>query len=165
MKRPFARLLPAPLSSAVIFVSWLLLNNTLDPAHLLLAALLALVLPLALRRLRPDVPRVRRWAPVPRLVAVVLWDIVISSIDLARRVLGPQSRLRPTFVEVPLALTDAHGIAVLASIITMTPGTLTADLSAAQDRLLVHVFHADDPQAVVDSIKQRYEQPLLEIFG
>jgi multicomponent K+:H+ antiporter subunit E len=159
------RLLPAPFTSAVLFVSWLLLANTADPAHVVLAAVLAILLPLLLRRLRPDPPHPRRWRPVPRLAAVVLWDIIVSSVDLARRVLGPQSRLRPTFVEVPLALRDPHGISVLAAIITMTPGTLTADLAPEATHLLVHVFHADDPADVVASIKQRYEQPLLEIFG
>jgi multicomponent K+:H+ antiporter subunit E len=156
--------LPAPLLSATLFVVWLLLNNTLDPAHLVLGALLAVVVPWFTDRLRPDKPRLRRPQAIVRLALVVLWDIVLSNIEVARRILGPESAIKPRFVWIPLALTDPHALASLAGIITMTPGTLFADLSPNRRHLLVHAFNVDDEPALIAQIKSRYEAPLKEIF-
>jgi len=99
-----------------------------------------------------------------RLGLVVLWDIVVSNVEVARRILGAESRMKPAFVWVPLAIRDPHGIAALAGIITMTPGTLSSDLSEDGRHLLVHALHVDDAQALVASIKSRYEAPLMRIF-
>ncbi|GIL06202.1 Na+/H+ antiporter subunit E [Betaproteobacteria bacterium PRO7] len=158
------KLVPAPLLSLVLFVSWLLLNNTVDPAHLLLAAVLALAIPWFTEPLRPERPRLRRWGVAGKLALVVLWDIVLSNIEIARRILGPESAIRPRFVWVPLSIRDPHGIVTLAGIITMTPGTLSSDLSEDRRWLLVHAFNVDDEAALVATIKRRYEAPLREIF-
>lgn len=162
------RLLPAPLTSALIFVTWLLLNNTLDPAHVVLAVVLALSVPLATHRLLPEGLRVHDWLAATRLAGLLLWDIVVSNIDVARRILGPESAITPRFVWVPLALRDPHGVFVLAGMITMTPGTVSAELSPDQRHLLVHALHVEGGQAgeaqLVQTIKQRYEAPLIRIF-
>jgi multicomponent K+:H+ antiporter subunit E len=65
---------------------------------------------------------------------------------------------------VPLRLKSAEAITVLAGTITMTPGTVSADLSADGRSLLVHCLETDDPKGTVDGIKDRYERRLLEIF-
>jgi multicomponent K+:H+ antiporter subunit E len=158
------RWLPAPLLSATLFVVWLLLANTLDPAHIVLAALLAVGVPWFTEKLRPERPRVRRPLALVRLGLVVLWDIVVSNIEVARRILGPEASIKPAFVWVPLEITDPHAIVSLAGIITMTPGTLSADLSPDGRHLLVHAFNVDDEEALVAQIKARYEAPLKEIF-
>ena len=54
---------------------------------------------------------------------------------------------------------------MLAGTITLTPGTVSADLSDQGHSLLVHVLHTDDPDAVRDDILTRYEARLLEIFS
>ena len=96
---------------------------------------------------------------------IVLWDIVVANVVVARLVLGPPGRLRPVYVEVPLELEQPLAIALLGSIITMTPGTVSSDLSDDRRRLLVHVLDTGDPQALVANIKARYERPLKEIFS
>ena len=159
-----SRLLPSPLTSAVLFVSWLLLNESVSTGHLLLAALLAIAIPLAAAPVRGERARIRHPGAAMRLAMVVLWDIVVSNVEVARRILGPESRLKPAFVWVPLSIRDPHGIAALAGIITLTPGTLSSDLSEDQRHLLVHALHVDDEQALVASIKSRYEAPLMHIF-
>jgi multicomponent K+:H+ antiporter subunit E len=158
------RWLPAPLLSATLFAVWLLLNNTVDAAHLVLGALVAIVVPWFTERLRPDRPRIRRPLVILRLGLVVLWDIVMSNIEVARRILGPEEAIRPAFVWLPLDLTDPHAIVSLAGIITMTPGTLSAELSADRRHLLVHAFNVDDEAALIAQMKARYEAPLKEIF-
>ena len=158
------RLLPSPLLSLALLVVWLLLNNTLAPGQVLLGALLALGLPLLTDRLRPERVRIRRPLKAVRLLLVVLVDIVLANIEVARRILGPEAALRPRFVWLPLDIRDPSGIAALAGIITLTPGTVSSDLTADRRYLLVHAFNCDDPAALVASIKQRYERPLMEIF-
>jgi len=161
------RLLPAPLISALLFVAWLMLNQSVSPGNLLLAALFALVLPAFTERLRPERPRLRAWGTIVRLGLVVLRDIVVSNVDVARRVLGREAAIRSRFVWVPLALRDPHGIVALAGIITMTPGTLSSEVSEDRRFLLVHALHCPDEAAeaaLVADIKARYEAPLMEIF-
>ena len=158
------RWLPAPLLSATMFVVWLLLANTLDPAHLVLGAAVAVVVPRFTEALRPERPRIRRPLLIVRLGLVVLWDIVLSNIEVARRILGPEEAIKPAFVWMPLDLTDPHAIVSLAGIITMTPGTLSAELSPDRRHLLVHAFNVDDEAALIAQMKARYEAPLKEIF-
>ena len=158
------RWLPAPLLSATLFAVWLLLNSSVDAAHLVLGALVAIVVPWFTERLRPERPRIRRPLVILRLGLVVLWDIVMSNIEVARRILGPEEAIRPAFVWLPLDLTDPHAIVSLAGIITMTPGTLSAELSADRRHLLVHAFNVDDEAALIAQMKARYEAPLKEIF-
>lgn len=156
--------LPSPLLSLSVFLVWLLLVATVEPAHLLLAAVLAVVLPLAARPLRDERAGVRRPRLAARLGLRVLWHIVLSNIEVARRILGRESSIHPGFLWVPLDIRNEHGIATLAGIITMTPGTLSAELSADQRHLLVHCFHLEDPAATIAQIKRDYETPLREIF-
>jgi len=162
--KPRLRLLPAPLLSLVLWASWLMLNESASVGHVLLGAALAIAIPWFTERFRPDRPRLRGLGTVVRLAAVVLFDIVKSNVVVARQVLGPESRLRPAFVWVPLDIRDPHGIVALAGIITLTPGTLSSELSDDRRHLLVHAFNVDDPEALVAEIKQRYEAPLREIF-
>lgn len=158
------RLLPAPLLSAALFASWLALTGSFSIGQLLLAALLAWSIPLLTERLRPERARVRAWGTAFRLALVVLYDIVASAITVAAQILGREDRITPGFVTVPLVIRDPHGITSLASIITMTPGTLSVDLAPDRLDLLVHALHVDNPAALVASIKSRYERPLIEIF-
>jgi multicomponent K+:H+ antiporter subunit E len=161
------RLLPAPLLSLALWLAWLMLNESASAGHLLLGAALALALPWVTERLRPEKPRVHAWRTAVRLAAVVLLDIVQSNFQVARLILGPESAITPRFVWVPLTIRDPHGIALLAGVVTMTPGTLSADLSDDRRHLLVHAFDCDDDaaeQALVASIRQRYEAPLIAIF-
>jgi multicomponent K+:H+ antiporter subunit E len=159
------RLFPAPLVSLTVWLVWLLLNATVEPAHVLLGGLLAVVVPWWADRLRSDRPRIGRPLEIARLGLVVLGDIVLSNIEVARRILGPESQIKPRFIWVPLRLTEPHAILTLAGIVTMTPGTLSADLSADRRYLLVHAFNVDDEAALIAQIKSRYEAPLARIFG
>ncbi len=157
------RWLGSPILSILVFVLWLLLNGV-SVGHLLLAATLAIALPAITRALRPQQPTIGNLPAIIKLAAVFLHDIVVANIEVAGRILGRESAIRPSFIWVPLELTDRHAITVLASIITLTPGTLSCDLSPSGRHLLVHCLHLDDADAMVATIKQRYERPLLEIF-
>jgi len=158
-----SRLVPAPLLSAVLFGAWLLLNG-LSAGHVALAAVLGIAIPWFTEPFRPDRFRVRSWSTLAALVVTVLWDIVVSNVQVAWLIIGPERRIHPRFVWLPLDIRDPHGIATLAGIITMTPGTLSADLTDDRKHLLVHVLNVGDEAALVESIKARYEAPLRRIF-
>ncbi|MBD9535695.1 Na+/H+ antiporter subunit E [Stenotrophomonas sp. ATCM1_4] len=158
------RLFPSPALSLTVTAFWLLMSDSFNLGQLLLGMLLGLVVPLFAARLDREFARLGTLRPVPKLLCVVLWDILVSNIRVAMQVLGPEQRLKPGFIWVPLDIANIHGIAALTSFITLTPGTVSAALSDDRRHLLVHVLHLDDADALIAEIKSRYEAPLMEIF-
>jgi len=158
------RFLPFPLRSAALLACWLMLNQSLHSAHWALGALIGLLLPPTLAALTPRVTTLRRAGLALGLLGVFLRDIVVANLEVARRILGPESAIRPRFVWVPLGITNPQGAAVFAAMITMTPGTLSVDITPDRRWLLVHAFNVDDEAALIREVQQRYEQPLKEIF-
>ncbi len=158
------RLFPSPALSMTVVAFWLLMSDSFDLGQLLLGMLLGLVVPLFAARLDREFARLGTLRPVPKLLAVVLWDILVSNIRVAMQVLGPERALKPGFIWVPLDIANIHGIAALTSFITLTPGTVSAALSEDRRHLLVHVLHLEDADALIAEIKSRYEAPLMEIF-
>lgn len=166
-RRGWRRVLPSPVFSALLLASWLMINGSASVGQWLLALALAWAIPWFTRDFQSHGSPIRRWRPLVRLARVVARDIVMSNIDVARRVLGPEAALRPRFVWVPLDIRDVHGIVALAGIITLTPGTVSSELTEDRRHLLVHSLHCPDDeaeQALVADIKARYETPLREIF-
>ncbi len=157
------RLLPYPSLTLVLWLTWLLLNG-FSVGHALLGLILAVVLPLGTRPFWPQVPLVRDRMGLLRFVLRVAKDILLANLAVALKVLGPVKDLQPGFVEVPLDLRDSFAITVLTSTVSLTPGTVSADVSEDRTRLLVHALHVEDPAALVAEIKQRYEGPIKEIF-
>lgn len=158
------RLLPAPWTSAVLFLVWPMLNASWSLGQLLLGAALALAIPPFTDALRPDKPALRHPLKMARLVLVVLWDILSANIEVAQRILGPEAAIHPRFVWLPLRLTDAHGVVALAAIVAMTPGTLSAEISEDRRHLLIHALSVHDEAALIATIQARYEAPLCAIF-
>jgi multicomponent K+:H+ antiporter subunit E len=157
--------LPQPLLSATLLALWLLLNGSLAPGQWLLGALFAWLLPLALRRLQPPtVPLQRPLLLVPFLLRVTL-DIVAANLRMIALIARPHRQLQPALIEMPLELRGELAIGLLAATISLTPGTIAADLSADRRTLLIHALHAPDQQALIAQIKRQYERPLREIFG
>lgn len=159
------RVLPHPFLSVLIVLVWMALVNRFAWGSLVFAAVLAVGVPLFTAPYWPGKPQVRRPLKLVAYTALVIWDIIRANIDVAKIVLfTPSSDLRPAWIVVPLDLESAEGITVLAATITLTPGTVTADLSRNGNALLVHCLHAPDPAAIVADIKSRYESRLKEIF-
>jgi multicomponent K+:H+ antiporter subunit E len=160
-----ARLVPHPLLSVTLVLVWLGLVNTFTLGNLILGAAIGLVVPILTRPYWPDRPTLRRPLKIFEYVGVVFWDIVVANVQVAAIILfKPERDIRTQWIPVPLDLRSAEAITVLAGTITMTPGTVSAMLSADGSAILVHCLHTDDPGAVRDEIKSRYERRLLEIF-
>ena len=99
-----------------------------------------------------------------RFLGVVLYDILVANITVARLILAGRKHVSPAFVTVPLALRSDLGISLLANTVSLTPGTVSAWLSPDRTRLVVHGLRVDDPDALIAQIKRRYEAPLKEVF-
>jgi len=160
-----SRWLPHPMLSAALAISWLLLTGERTFAHLLLGIALGVIIPLTIAPFLEHLPKVLSSRAAIALTLRVTWDIVLANIAVSRLVLGPMDRLRPVFLHVPLALTHPQAVALLASIITMTPGTVSITVDDEKRELLVHALDCPDPEKTIADIKSRYEKPLLEIFG
>jgi multicomponent K+:H+ antiporter subunit E len=159
------RWLPYPLLSLALLAMWLLLNQSLSPGHVLLGALLALGGALVLAELQQPQGRVRRGWSVVTLAWLVLVDIVRSNLAVARLVIFRRSVRRVAgFVEMPVAVRHPAALAVMACILTATPGTSWARLDERRSILVVHVFDLIDEQQWMERFKQRYERRLGEIF-
>lgn len=160
-----ARILPHPVLSLVLVGTWLLLVNSVSLNSILWAALMAVLIPLFTRAYWPGMPRFHHPMKVLAYGLLVLKDIVKANTDVALIVLfKPIADLRPAWISVPLDLRTPEAIAALASTITLTPGTVSCDLSSDGRSILVHCLHAPDPDSVVADIKARYESRLKEIF-
>lgn len=159
------RVLPRPMLSLLLWIFWLLLNNTLSVGHMLLGLVLAIAIPLLTNQFWDPQAKVKKPLLMARYIAILIFDIVVANLDVARRILGAPDKLRPAFFEFPLTIKGDFPITILASSITLTPGTVSAQLSADRSRLLVHGLHVEDVPAAVEQIRHRYEAPLQEIFG
>lgn len=159
-----SRVFPYPLLIFGLTISWLLLTN-FSLGQLILGIVVALIAAQGLASLQPSKPRLRRWELIPKLIGIVLLDIIQSNYDVVRVILkGNRAVRRSGFVTIPLQLKDPTGLAILAVIVTSTPGTAWIDYSANRGTLMIHVFDLVDEQAWVDLIKSRYEHLLMEIF-
>lgn len=159
------RIVPHPALTLLIAVAWMTLENAFSAGVLAFGLILGIVLPLATAPWWPGRPKFRHPLRMAAYLALVVWDIIVANVVVARTVLfKPNAAMRPTWVTIPLDIRTPEAIAVLAGTITLTPGTVSADLSSEGHSLLVHCLDAPDPDAVRDEIKSRYERRLKEIF-
>lgn len=163
MIRP-RRWLPHPLLSLTLFVVWLLLVNSISTGSALFALVLAVLVPSLTNAFWPEHVRIRRPLLLVPYGLRLITDIVVANLHVARLILGPAARLRPAFVRMPIELRDEFAITLLASTVSLTPGTVSADISADRRSLLIHALDLDDADALIAQIKRRYETPLKEIF-
>lgn len=158
------RLFPHPLLSLALWFIWLLLNNSASAGHMVLGALLATFIPWFTASFWQEKVQIHRPWLLLKFVGIVIYEILLANIVVARLILANQAKLQPGFLTVPLDLKSPLAISLLANTISLTPGTVTCDLSEDQQSLLIHALHIQDAEATVAEIKHRFEHPLKEIF-
>jgi multicomponent K+:H+ antiporter subunit E len=159
MRGAYRILLPA-----FLLVLWLVLNESWSLAQFFLGVVLALWFTWAAARLRPLHAKPHKLWLLPGLFCKVATDIIRSNFAVACLILHPQpERYTPGFIRIPLTLRDPHGLAMLACILTYTPGTVWVDF-ARDGYLTVHVLDLQNEAEWVRWVKQHYERPLMEIF-
>lgn len=157
------RLLPFPLLTAALFGMWLLLTG-FSPGHVLLGGAVAVLVSRVMLTLAPERPRIRFGPAMVKLTGIVLTDIVRSNIAVARIVLFRPHEPKSGFIRLPIELQSPYALAVLAVIITATPGTLWLEHDARNNFVLIHVLDLIDETEWINLIKNRYEKLLMEIF-
>jgi multicomponent Na+:H+ antiporter subunit E len=150
-------------TALLLGAAWVALTGALSLANGLFGVLLGW---LALGVARPLGPypvfgRVRP-LKVVRLLLYLAWQIVVANLKVVAAVLGPRRLLRPALVAVPLDVTTDGQIATLANLITLTPGTLSLDVSPDRRTLYVHAMFASSPEALRREIKEGFERRVLE---
>ncbi|WP_409525635.1 Na+/H+ antiporter subunit E [Nitrincola sp. MINF-07-Sa-05] len=156
--------LPRPIFTLFLAVLWLFLVNSFSVAQVLLGLGLGILIPFSTRRFWPEPALMHHPLLLLRYFLVLLWDIICSNLIVARRIIGRVDQLSPGFITYPVELVDEFAITLLASTISLTPGTVTSHYDTQQGTLLIHVLHIDDERALIEQIRTRYEKPLKEIF-
>lgn len=158
------KILPHPILTSVLLIVWLFLNNTIAPGHIVLGLILAIFIPWLTSVYWPERICLKKPFTLFKFLLLVIWDIFIANLKVAKLILGNSHHLKPGFITIKLDVKTPLGISVLANVISLTPGTVSCDLSMDRQSLLVHALHIDNAQEIIDEIKQRYEQPIIEVF-
>ena len=158
------RLVPFPLLAAVLFFMWVLLTG-FSPGHILLGAVVALLVSRVMLVLGWERPRLRFGAAMIRLPALVIADIVRSNVAVGRIVLFRPEARRAGFIRYPTELRNPYALAMLAVIITATPGTLWVQHDVRRHEVLIHVLDLGDEQEWIALLRDRYERLLMDIFA
>lgn len=158
------RWLPHPILSVCLWVIWLFLNNSFAPGQILLGAILAFIIPFITSSFWPERICIHKPLLLLQYIVILLYDIITANVMVARWILGSNRHLKPAFMEMELALESPIAISILASTISLTPGTVSCDVSMNRKRLLIHSLHVDDAKAALQEIHERYEKRLLEIL-
>lgn len=159
------KLFPHPILTIVVAAVWVALVNVVTLNAIVFGLILGVILPMVTAAYWPDRPRLRNPKMIVEYILVVLWDICLANIQVAKIILfKPNDQLKSCWITVPLDLRTPEAITILAGTITMTPGTVASDLSQDGCSLLVHCLDAPDPEGTVADIKNRYERRLKEIF-
>jgi multicomponent K+:H+ antiporter subunit E len=159
------KVFPHPYLTLFLIAVWFMLVNRLAVGTTVMAVILGTVIPHLTAVWWPKRPRIKAPLALLSYAALVVWDVIVANFQVARIVLFmPADQIRSAFIRVPVDLQSREAITLLAGTITMTPGTLTADMSSCGKALLIHALHAPDPDAVRDDIKARYEARLKRIF-
>jgi len=158
------KMLPHPILSLILWLIWLLLNNTVAAGHVVLGLIFAIIIPLMTASFWPEKVRINAPLTLLKFLATVLWDIVIANLIVAKLIMGRNDKLMPALIHIELDIKTPLGISFLANTISLTPGTVSCDLSTDRRYLLVHALHAEDSSEIIKHIKQRYETPLIKVF-
>lgn len=143
---------------------WAVLTGVFSPPNLAIGFVLGYLM---LWMIRGVLGPSRYYNTVPRLfefAGYFLWELILANGRLAVDVLTPAHRMRPRVIALPLAVREEGEITLLANLISLTPGSLTLDVSEDHRFLYIHAMYASDPEAVRRSIQEGLERRILELM-
>ena len=148
----------------MLALSWAALMGEVTALSLAVGFVLGFVILYSVRRLlRPSRYFEKLWQSL-RLAGLFAWELVVANLRIAYEVVTPSHNMRPGVVAIPLdAETDAE-ITLLANLITLTPGTLSLDVSDDRRVLYIHAMYVDDVEELRRSIKDGFEKRVLELL-
>ena len=156
---------PYPLLSLSLLALWLLINQSLSPGHIVLGTMLGVALAWVMVNLQPDKTQLKKFGRIAVLAGHVAIDVLRSNIAVMSVILRTGTRpANSGFVAIDISLRDENALALLACILTATPGTAWLEFDRQTGVLLIHVLDLENGQLWAGLIKRRYEAPLKEIF-
>ncbi len=156
---------PYPLLSLALLVLWLLVNQSFSPGQVILGSILGISFAWVTVNLQPDKAKLKTFNRIFTLAGHVAVDVLRSNIAVMRVIL--RARTQPAnsgFVRIDIGLKDENALAILACILTATPGTAWVEFDRQTGVLLLHVLDLENSDSWSTLIKTRYEAPLKEIF-
>jgi multicomponent Na+:H+ antiporter subunit E len=106
----------------------------------------------------------RKVGQVLNLALFFIWELVLANLRVAYDVVTPRHYMKPGVIGIPLAARTELEVTVLASLISLTPGTLSLDVSADRKTLYIHAMYIDEVDAVRRKIKDGFERRVLEVL-
>ncbi|GAA0191411.1 hypothetical protein GCM10009122_53870 [Fulvivirga kasyanovii] len=101
---------------------------------------------------------------ITEFIFFYLGRLISSNIEVAIEILTPRFRMHPAIVEVPIVVKSDHEVLALVNLITMTPGTLSLDISDDKKRLYVHAMYAEDTDEFIKDI-QKLERKIQKLLN
>lgn len=99
------------------------------------------------------------------LLASYMFDLVVSTLTVARIVLAPGIRTQPAIVAMPVRLNSRWAVALLAYCTSLTPGSTCLHVSENRKHLFLHLLDTRDPDAAVAKFHRQYQRPIMELEG
>jgi multicomponent Na+:H+ antiporter subunit E len=153
------------LLNILLALAWIALTGEFEPGNFIEGFILGYLALWLLQPISRQSIYFRRARTAISFVLFFVWELVKANVRVAASVLGPTERLQPGVVAIALDVKSDLGITLLANLITLTPGTLTLDISADQRVIYVHTIHLEDPQAFRRQIKSGFERRVQELLS
>lgn len=151
----------------VLALIWAAMSGTFSGLNLLLGAGIGAIAVLLLRRSLGKGQSLRKVRSVVSLALLFVYELGVSAVRVAIVVLRPdlKSALRPAIIAFPLSVKSDAEITLLANLITLTPGTLSVDVSEDRALLYVHTLTLDTREALIADIAAGFEAKVREVFA
>ncbi|MDP5272754.1 Na+/H+ antiporter subunit E [Chengkuizengella axinellae] len=151
------------LMNITIAFIWMFFYNSWNLGTFFNGYIIGLGLLFALRRFIPGPFYFKKIVAIVKLIFLFLKELVLSSVFVAKEVLRPKLRMRPGIIAVPTCLKSDWEITIFACLITLTPGTLTLEVSPEGDVLYIHSMDVPDTEEFIDQIKNTFEKAIMEV--
>lgn len=153
------------LVNVLLALAWGAVTGAFTVQNLLFGFIIGALALIVIRNQVGTTGYLRRTRRIASLVWLFVYELVLSGVRVARIVLSPGTMpLNPAMIAVPLTVTRDAEIALLANLITLTPGTLSVDVSDDRKTLYVHALDAADPDALRREIATGFEARIKEAF-
>jgi len=154
------------LLNLLLALAWGALVGSFEPLNLVFGFFLGYLILGLSERIHSSGQRryIRKSLLVLQLIGILTIDIVKANLRVAITVLSPRPALRPAVVSVPLDLHSENSITLLSNLITLTPGTLSLDVSSDRSLLFVHVLWLEDVEKFRAELKNGYERRIKELM-
>jgi len=146
-----------------IALIWMFFHNSYSVGTFTIGYLIGIGLILVLRRFIPGRLYFGKLFAIFKLILMFIRELILSSLNVAKEILRPRMIIRPGIIAVPTQLRTDIEVTLFACLITLTPGTLTLEISPDNDVLYLHCIDIHDVQESVDAIKNTFEKAIMEV--